>query len=388
MKTVSAFDWVNQELEILKNQNLYRQFRILENIKATHADINGKNTVLFCGNDYLGLSRHPKLMEAARKVITEYGVGTGSARLISGTTTWHSALENRIATFLGKEKALLFSSGYLANLGTLTALIKKDDLILLDKLSHASLIDAAQYSKGKLRIFPHGNLSYLEKILKASKEKRKWIVTDSVFSMDGDLVQLDQLIDLKNRYDAYLVLDEAHGTGVFGKNGKGVSEYFEVMNQIDIHIGTLSKAVGSFGGFVAGSSELIDYLMNHARSFIFETALPPSICAAAISGFDLIEEEPELRNRLWKNVRLLRSKLEETGAPLLPGESPILPVVFGDEKKTLDIAEMLMKNGFLIPAVRYPTVPKGKARLRITVSAAHKEDDIDRLINVVKQIFS
>jgi len=388
MEVRTPFDWLSDELEILKHQNLYRQFRVLEQVKTTHATIKGRPVTLFCGNDYLGLSRHPKLIESAQNVIAEYGVGTGSARLISGTTAVHTDLENRIAKFLGKERALIFSSGYLANLGALTSLIKEDDLILLDKLSHASLIDAAQYSRGKLRVFPHGNLDYLEKILRTSGEKRKWIVTDSIFSMDGDLAQLNRLVELKNRYDAYLILDEAHGTGVFGKNGRGVSEHCNVIEHVDVHIGTLSKAVGSFGGFVAGQNELIDYLINHARPFIFETALPPAICQAAVSGLDVIEAEPELRDRLWENVRRLRSKLTEIGAPLLAGDSPIVPVVFGDEKRTLEAAQFFLEKGFLIPAIRYPTVPKGKARLRITVSAVHQDNEINQLINVVKAFIS
>ncbi len=386
MKTMTAakFDWLQDELEILKEQNLYRQFRVLEQIKATQAKLNGRALTLFCGNDYLGLSQHPKLIQAAQEVSAEYGIGTGSARLISGTTRWHTELEERIAKFLGKERALVFSSGYLANLGALTALVQKNDLVLLDKLSHASLIDAAQYSKGKLRIFPHSNLDYLEKILKSSNEERKWIVTDSIFSMDGDLAQLEKLTELKNRYGAYLILDEAHGTGVFGKNGKGVSEHFNVMDQVDVHIGTLSKAVGSFGGFVAGPKEIVDYLINHARPFIFETALPPAICQAAVCGLELIAQEPELRARLWNNVKLMRSKLAEIKAPLLEGDSPIIPVIFGDEKKALRAAQFFLDNGFLVPAVRYPTVAKGKARIRITVSAAHQETDIARFVKTVK----
>ena len=461
--TALSLDWMSDELELLKKNNLYRQFRVLENIKTTHATMNGREVILFCGNDYLGLSQHPKLIAAAQKAIAEFGVGTGSARLISGTTRCHVSLEDRIAKFLGKERALVFSSGYLANLGALTSLIQKDDLVLLDKLSHASLVDAAQYSDGTLRVFPHSNMNYLEKLLKnarhpehsqrrhceeavrptkqsqseiasftspdrssltpmrgalfgknstffsesagtgrtsghpplgqpalARNDRRKkiWIVTDSIFSMDGDLALLDQLADLKNRYDAYLVLDEAHGTGVFGKNRRGVSEHFEMMDQVDVHIGTLSKAVGSFGGFVAGSNKLIDYLINHARPFIFETALPVPICQAAISGLDVIESEPKLCTRLWNNVRLLRSKLTEIGVAILAGDSPIVPIVFGDEKKTLESAQFLLEKGFLIPAVRYPTVPKGKARLRITVSAVHQEHEINQLINVVKALIS
>ena len=381
MKTTSRFDWIEEELNQLQVKDLYRKLRVLEELKGTTAVVGGKKTTLFCGNDYLGLSQHPQLIEAAKSALDDIGVGAGSARLISGTSKWHRALEDRIAEFFAKERALVFSSGYLANLGVLSALAQADDTIILDKLSHASLIDAARLALGTVRIFPHKNLDYLEKILKNRKADRAWIVTDSIFSMDGDLAPLRELVELKNRYGAYLVLDEAHGTGVFGSHGRGVSEYFGVSDEIDVHIGTLSKSVGSFGGFVVGRNELIEYLINHARTFIFETALPPSLCAAAIEGLDLIDREPEFRTRLWENVRKLRQGLRDARAQLLGGESPIIPVVYGEEKCALEAAQYLLDQGFLIPAVRYPTVPKGKARLRITVSAAHSEDQIGNLID-------
>jgi len=388
MKTIHKFDWAAKELEELKLKNLYRKFRVLEELKGTRAKVQGREITLFCGNDYLGLSQHPRLIEAFQRVSNEWGVGSGSARLISGTSKWHEALEKRIADFLGKERALLFSSGYLANLGVLSSLAGSDDLIILDKLSHASLVDAAHLSKATLRIYPHGNLEYLENIIKKAKVRRIWIVTDSLFSMDGDLAPLPELVELKNRYGAYLVIDEAHATGVFGSTGKGVSEHFGVSDAIDVHIGTLSKALGVFGGFVAGSNELIEYLINHARTFLFDTALPAPVCAAALQAFDLIERESVLRSQLWGRVEQLRKGLKGIGAPILESRSPIIPVVFGDELKTLEAAEFLLKEGFLIPAVRYPTVPRGKARLRVTVSSIHSEEDIDRLIFAFKSLVS
>lgn len=384
-----SLDWLQEDLEHLKDRHLYRNFRVLEGLKTTEAKLNGKPVTLFCGNDYLGLSRHPQLMTAAKKAIDEAGVGTASARLISGTTVWHRDLEERIAKFFGKEKAIVFTSGYMANLGTLMSLVNAEDMVILDKLSHASLVDAAQFSKGKVRIFPHKNLDYLEKILKNSgKEKcQTWIVTDSLFSMDGDLAPLPDLIRLKKRYGCYLVLDEAHGTGVYGANGRGVAEHFGLMDQIDIHIGTLSKAVGSFGGFVAGRRPLIEFLINHARPFIFETALPPSICAASERGLDLIEKEVSLRSRLRENVLRLRSQLLGNGASILGDEfSPIIPLMLGEEAKALETARALLEKGFLVPAVRYPTVPRGKSRLRITISAVHSPEQIDSLVQAIKAL--
>lgn len=385
MKIVSSFDWMAKELEDLKLKNLYRKFRVLDELKGTQTKIQGREITLFCGNDYLGLSQHPALIGAFQKVSKEWGTGSGSARLISGTSKWHEALEGRIAQFLGKDRALLFSSGYLANFGVISALADSSDLIALDKLSHASLVDAAHLSKARLRIYPHGNLKYLENILKKSKARRNWIVTDSVFSMDGDLAPLPELVELGNRYGAYLVIDEAHGTGVFGPKGKGVAEHFGVLDSVDVHIGTLSKALGTVGGFVAGSDELIEYLINHARTFLFDTALPVPVCAAAIQALDLIQRDRPLRAKLWGNVERLRNGLQKIGAPVLEAESPIIPVMFGDEFRTLEAAEFLLKEGFLVPAIRYPTVSKGKARLRVTVSSVHSEGEIEKLILAFKR---
>lgn len=400
MKTCSQLDWMSTQLDELKAKNLYRQFRVLEDVKATSAIIDGKRVTLFCGNDYLGLCHHPRLIETAQKVLQTHGVGSGSARLISGTSEWHTALETRIAKFLGKERALVFSSGYLANLGALSALTESDDVVILDKLSHASLIDAAQLSKATVRVYPHRNLAYLERMLKSYStylleggrrkvEGRIWIVTDSIFSMDGDLAPLRELVELKNRYGAYLVIDEAHATGVFGTRGRGVSEHLGVMDEIDVHIGTCSKAIGALGGFVAGSAELIQYLINRARTFIFDTALPPSICAASIEAFDLIDREPGLRSKLWGNIERLWNGLchMDTVVPINE-PSPIIPIVLGDEKKAFEASNFLLLEGFLVPAIRYPSVPRAKARLRLTVSADHMEAHIDQLLAAIEKYLS
>ena len=388
MNSDSRFSWLHEELEELRAKNLYRRLKTIEGIEGVNATIEGKIVLLFCGNDYLGLSQHAEVIEAAQEVLNTHGVGAASARLISGTSEWHSLLESRLARFLGKESALVFSTGYLANLGALSALVHPEDTIILDKLCHASLIDAAQLAGATTRIYPHKNLDYLEKILKGIKSGRAWIVTDSLFSMDGDLAPLPELVNLKERFGAFLVLDEAHGTGVFGDRGRGVSEHFGVMDKIDVHIGTLSKALGAAGGFVAGEKVLIDYLVNRARPFIFETAPPSAICAAAVKALEIMEREPGLRFKLWENVKRLRSGLKAAGAPLLEGESPIVPVVVGTEERALAAAEFLYRAEFLVPAVRYPTVSHGKARLRITVSAVHAEDEIDDLISAVKQWLS
>ena len=383
---MTRMNWAVEKLEKAKADGLFRELRTLEHLKGTSATLKGREVTLFCGNDYLGLSQHPRLKAAAHETIDSWGVGAGSARLIAGTSKFHSALEVRIAQFLGKQRTLVFSSGYLANLGALTALTESGDLILLDKLCHASLIDAAHMSSAVVRVYPHRNLKYLERLLKQSKAKRTWIVTDSIFSMDGDLAPLVELVTLKQRYGSYLVIDEAHATGVFGANGRGVSEHLGVLEKVDVHIGTCSKAVGALGGFVAGANELIELLINRARTFIFDTALPPSICAASIAAFDLIQEEPELRKKLWRNVERLKAGFENLNLRVPNVCSPIIPIVIGDEKKALQQAQALLEEGFLVPAVRYPTVPRGKARLRLTVSSAHSESDLDRLLEAFGRI--
>src|SRR3989338_9208900 len=266
------------ELNLLKQHHLYRKPRVVDSFDGVHAKIDGREVTLFCGNDYLGLSKHPEVIKAFQHAAKEFGVGSGASRLISGTSDLSRQLEERIASFKKKERALIFSTGYLANLGIISALCGKKDMVIIDKLSHASIVDACKLSGAALRVYPHKDLNYLEKILKQSgRFRRKLIVTDSVFSMDGDLAPLPELVRLKNRYGAWLMIDEAHGTGVFGEHGRGVAEFFGVEGNIDISMGTLSKAIGTLGGFVAGSSELIDYLINQSRTFILSTPLPPSI---------------------------------------------------------------------------------------------------------------
>lgn len=384
-KILSRFDWISEELEELKTRNLYRSLRTFQNWKPVRGTWDGREVVLFSGNDYLGLSQHPKVIEAAKAALDTHGVGAKSARLVSGTSDWHTRLEETIARFEGKERALVFSSGYLANLGTISALCGKHDLVIMDKLNHASLVDAARLAEATVRVYPHRNLRYLERILQNARARKIWIVTDSVFSMDGDLAPLNELAAIKNRYGAMLVVDEAHGTGVFGASGRGAAEHFGVEDEIDVHIGTLSKAVGTLGGFVAGKKELIEYLINRARPFIFATALPPAVCAAAVCAFQLMEECPELRRRLWDNTERLRKGLQKINVPVLESLSPIIPILIGDEKKALEAAQGLFEEGFFVPAVRYPAVAKGKARLRVTVSAAHSESEIDWLIAAFKK---
>jgi len=374
-----------QELEELRLKNLYRKLRTLSEVQGARARWQGKELVLFCGNDYLGLSRHPRVVEAAQKAFHQYGVGAGASRLISGTSELHARLEEELARFKGKEEALVFGTGYLANLGVLSALAGEKDLIVMDKLSHASLVDGARLAGATFRTFPHKNYARCEEILKRGMEfRRRVLVSDAVFSMDGDLADLPELVRIKERYDCLLVVDDAHGLGVFGASGRGVTEGWE--EKIDLIVATLSKALGVFGGFAAGSKVLIEHLINFSRPFIFATSPPPALCAAALEAIRLIREDASSRERLWRNVDEVRGFLGSRGfASEVP--SPIMPLVVGEETRALELSEKLLERGILIPAVRYPTVSRGKARLRLTVSAAHDGDDLAKLFEALSEIF-
>jgi 8-amino-7-oxononanoate synthase len=377
-RRLDMMDTFKKQLRDLKEKNLYRKIRVLEEHQGTRAVFEGRRLVLFCGNDYLGMSRHPRVMAAAHKAIDRYGVGARSARLMSGTTEAHERLEKKIAEFKRKEGALVFGSGFLANLGILTSFAGKEDVVIMDKLCHASLIDGARLSGAEIRVFPHKNYERCEELLKKTTACRKLLVTENVFGMDGDRANLKELIRLKKKYGALLIVDDAHGTGVFGKDGPGATARFS--KGIDVIMGTLSKAIGGLGGFVAADKVLIDHLVNFARPFIFATALPPILCETAREAFCVIEEEPALLKKLWANIREVYQGLTGLGFRLEKPESAVLPVILGDEKTTLEAFETLLARGIFIPAVRYPTVPKGKARLRVTVSAAHTKKDMHELL--------
>lgn len=371
---------IKRELKKQKASNLLRKLRTFSELGETSAVLNGKRVVLFASNDYLGLSKDARLKKTAAKGIEKCGLGSGASPLISGFTEEIARLSGTIARFENTEAALVFTTGYQANVGTITALAAKNDLVALDKLSHASIIDGARLSGAELRVYPHNNTERLREILGSSKiHRRKIIVTDGVFSMDGDIAPLKEIVKIKKEFDAILMVDEAHGTGVFGGSGRGAGEFCGVEEDVDIKIGTLSKAVGALGGFVAGKKELIDYLVNFSRSLIFSTALPPAVCAAAAKGIKIIETEPALREKLWGNVKLLREGLKRKGWEIL-GEGPIIPVIVGEEEKALELSAKLFEKGFFVPAIRYPAVAKGAARLRITVSAAHSKEDLNGLI--------
>jgi 8-amino-7-oxononanoate synthase len=316
-----------------------------------------------------------------------YGFGSGASRLVSGTGTLHAELEKRIARFKGTEAALLFNSGYAANAGIIPAVAGAGDVVLSDSLNHASIIDGCRLSKAEVHVYQHGDCNQVESLLKRCvKARRKLIVTDGVFSMDGDLAPLPELSSLAEQHGALLMVDDAHATGVLGRTGRGSGEHFGVDSRVHIQMGTLGKALGSFGAFVAGSRDLIDHLINQSRSFMFSTSLPPAVCAASIAAFDIIEREPELRERLWRNRERFVAGLVASGISLGPTETPIVPVIAGYASRALLVSEKLFEWGIYAAAIRPPTVPEGAARIRTTVMATHSEQDIDQAVDVFSRI--
>jgi len=383
-----------EQLQALRTRSLYRQLREIGTAQGANIDLVGKHLINFSSNDYLGLANDPRLREAAIATIQEFGVGAGASRLVSGTQSPHLRLEEALAKWKGTGAALCFSSGYAAAVGTLPALVTSKDVILLDKLCHASLIDGAKLSGATLRVFPHNHLGKLESQLDWARRERSQsrllIVTESVFSMDGDRAPLRDLVELKQRFGAWLFVDEAHAIGVLGPNGRGLAAAEGVDGDIDVQMGTLSKALGVSGGYICGSRSLIDWLINRARSFIFSTAQPPVLAGAALAAVNLINspEGEERRQLLGRKIEMLRHQLPPASGSAGPpsSSSAIFPWIVGDEQAALDLSRALINEGFLVPAIRYPTVAKGSARLRITVTASHEEAQIETLCKTLRRL--
>jgi len=393
-------DFLKPELADLNREGLLRKPKVISAIDGARVKIDGRWFVSFCSNDYLGLAQHPALKQAMIGATRKFGVGAGAARLLAGTTALHQELEQAIARFKHCDDALLFTSGYAANLGVITTLIKKDDVVFCDELNHASLVDAARLTKAQLHIYRHCDTAHLEKLLRNARrtthDALRYIVTDAIFSMDGDGAPLREIVRLAKKYKADTIVDEAHGTGVFphpemrfAKNrrsahGRGWCETQGVEKNIDVIIGTASKALGSLGGFVAGPQVLIDYIRNKSRPFIFTTALPAGTCAATITALKILRNQPGLRKRLWANTDYIKSRLEEMDFALRNSVSPIIPIMIGDTRKTVAISQALWAKGFYVPAIRPPTVPQGQSRLRITVTAMHTRKQMDGLIRELR----
>jgi 8-amino-7-oxononanoate synthase len=391
---------LNQRLGALREQNLFRELRQVDSPQSPHIQAGGRSLLNFSSNDYLGLANHPALKAAALHAIEKFGVGSGASRLVCGSLTPFHELETALAQFKQTESVLSFSTGYAAALGAICALLGKDDIIILDKLVHACIVDAAKLSGAKIRVFAHNDFEDLEKKLKwaitnsknntlsptGSKTKpRILIVTESIFSMDGDAAPLREIVALKEKYGAWLMVDEAHATGVIGKNGRGLTEHLDVSNQIEIQMGTLGKALGASGGFICGSRPLIDFLVNRARSFIFSTAPIPAAAAAATAAIQLLQlsEGAKLREELHARIEQFQSAFSNVKSTI---HSAIIPVILGSEAKAIAAAAKLREQNIFVPAIRYPTVARGAARLRVTLSAAHSADDVSRLVTAMKAL--
>jgi predicted pyridoxal phosphate-dependent acyltransferase len=377
----------NEEIEALRQKGLLRRLRQIESPSSSRIVVEGKACLNLSSNNYLGLSTHPKVKEAAIQAIQRYGIGTGASALISGHTKLHQELAEKIAQLKGTEAALIFSTGYMANVGTLSALLGDGDWVYVDRLSHASMIDGCRLSKATLRVYPHRDTQSLARHLKRARPHTlTLIVTDGVFSMDGDLAPLPEIVELAKQHRAMLMVDDAHGTGVLGSTGQGTIEHFGLENQIPIQMGTLSKALGAFGAYVAGSKDLITYLMNRARSYIYTTALPTPMIAASLAALDLIQKEPQIRQQLWDNCTYYKQGIKALGYDTLQSETPIVPLLIGESTLALSMSEQLLAHGVYAPAIRPPTVPQGMARIRTSVMSTHTREDLDYALEVLQKV--
>lgn len=393
-------EFINHDLRQLTQEGLLRDFKTITAVKSARVKIGSKWYTSFCSNDYLGLAQHPALARAAIEATRQMGSGSGASRLLAGTLKYHRQLEEALARFKRTQDAMVFTSGYIANLAVITALINRQDQIFCDEFNHASLVDAARLTRARLFIYKHRDMHHLEKGLKKSAIRnrqparrsggsaiRRFIITDTVFSMDGDIAPLPDIVRLAKRYNAYTIIDEAHGTGVLGKRGHGAAEHFGLEKDIDIIIGTFSKALGSLGGFVTGSHKFITYLKTKSRPFIYTTALPPGVCAAGFAGLKITQRDTSLRKKLWQNTDYIRGRLLGEGLDLGDSATPIIPVLIGETNKTLKIADVLWRKGIFLPAIRPPTVPEGQGRLRLTITALHTKSQLDKLVtHLVNQL--
>ncbi len=376
----------HEELELLKEQGLYRATRLVEGAQRSRVILDGREVIMLCSNNYLGLADHPLLKEAAIRAVEKYGVSSGASRLVSGTMELHEELEAAVARFKGADAALVFNSGYAANTGMIPALAGRGDVIFCDRLNHASIVDGCLLSRARLVRYPHNDMETLRKLLEENETKgRRLIVTDGVFSMDGDLACLPELVALKKEFGAMLMVDDAHGTGVLGPTGKGTAEQFDLMSGIDIHMGTLGKALGSFGAYAAASPDIIEYLLNTARSFIFSTSLPPAVLAISIAAIELITspEGVSLRKRLKENADYFRSALQAAGFDTMGSETQIVPVFAGEAETVMEFSKIILDQGVYVQGIRPPTVPAGSCRLRCTMMATHTRPDLDQSVEAI-----
>jgi glycine C-acetyltransferase len=374
---VDPLSYLADDLEQLKAQGLYRRLRVLEDEQRAHTTFDGRSVVNLSSNNYLGLTTHPKLREKALEAIERYGVGTGSVRTIAGTMSLHVELERRLAEFKHTEATVVFQSGFTANAGTVSAILTKEDVVISDELNHASIIDGCRLSRAAIKVFPHRDVDAARKILRELPAgQRKLLITDGVFSMDGDLGPLPDLCAVAEEYGAIMMVDDAHASGVFGKNGRGTVDHFGMHGRVDVQVGTLSKAIGALGGYVAGSAAFIDFLHHRARPFLFSTSHPPSVAATCLAALDVLLDEPQIIDRLWENTRFFKNGLVDLGFNTGTSESPITPVMVGDGALCMKLSDRLFQEGVFAQGIAFPTVAKDKARVRTIVTATHTRDEL------------
>lgn len=375
---MAKLDFLKTDLDELHKSGLYNVIRTLEGANDPWVRINGQKRLNLTCNNYLGLANHPEMVKAAKDAIDKYGVGAGAVRSIAGTMDLHIKLEEALAKFKGREAAIVFQSGFLSNAGVIPAVIRKEDVIFSDELNHASVIDGCRLSRAPIIRYKHNDMADLERVIKENKSyERKYIITDGVFSMDGDIADLKSVAELGEKYDCITMVDDAHGEGVLGKGGRGVVNHFGLGERIDIEVGTLSKAFGCAGGFVAGRKELIDWLKQRGRPFLFSNALSPCEVAGCLKAVELLERSEELVNRLWENSKYFKASMKEAGFDIGHSQTPITPVMLGEASTAHGMSKRLFEEGVFAMALGYPTVPKGKARIRVMVSAGHFKKDLD-----------
>jgi glycine C-acetyltransferase len=369
--------FLSAELNTLKEQNLYRHLRVLDDEQKARTSFDHRSVVNLSSNNYLGLTTHPRLRSAALEAIQKFGVGSGSVRTIAGTMAIHMELEQKLAEFKKVEAVVVFQSGFTANAGTVSAILTRDDVVISDELNHASIIDGCRLSRAQIKVFPHKDVDAARRVIKdLPASQRKLLITDGVFSMDGDLGPLPDLCALAEETGCIMMVDDAHASGVFGNNGRGTIDHFGMHGRVDIQVGTLSKAIGALGGYVAGSRALIEFLYHRARPFLFSTSHPPPVAAACIAAIDVLMSEPEIMQRLWDNTRFFKSGLEQLGFNTGTSESPITPVITGDSAKTMKLSDRLFEEGVFAQGIAYPTVARDKARVRTIVTATHTREDL------------
>jgi glycine C-acetyltransferase len=384
----AQLQYLTDELNKLREQKLYQKLRVLETEQLPVSRFDGREVINLSSNNYLGLTTHPKLRARALEAIEKFGVGSGAVRTIAGTMSIHLELEEKIARFKHVEASVVFQSGFTANAGTVQAILGREDIIISDQLNHASIIDGCRLSRAEIKVFPHKDIEACENVLKeiAGRKCRKLLVTDGVFSMDGDIAPLPQLVELAEKYGCIMMIDDAHASGVLGRNGRGTVDHYNLHGRVDVQVGTLSKAIGALGGYVCSTRDAIEFLYHRARPFLFSTSHPPSVAATCLAAFEVLEEEPQLIDQLWANTRFFKEGLKRLGFNTGVSETPITPVIVGDAALAHQFSRELFAAGVFAQSIGFPTVPEGKARIRTIVTATHTQEELNRALDILESV--